>query len=566
MQWKAEWTVACVAGVCATVYATPLLLGNWDFIVCWDDDVNFAQNGAIRHLDWHHVRAMLAEVRIGVYEPLAHFLKAIVFAACGLNSQAVRLVSLMLHVVSCLILRATSIRLLAFTTKSFDTTSMSVGCTISAVLYGIHPLNVEVVAWPSAQPYTLAQFFTSSCLYVHVVNRTSGNTGLARHVMPTVLYGCAVLSKSVAVLTPVGLVLIDVLVHIVKIDSNKLTFRSLVLQFLQAFAGFGIVGLMAIWTMVMSNQGGDSWEADPLHIPFHERLVKVFVMLTCALQMWLWPTELRAHYQLRPGDMNIPNNAASLLSVASCVGITMWCVCAVSTHPGMLAAWVYYVVMFLPVCGLVQHGIITLTADRYAYFPTVVFIPVLGACIAHGIQSARMSLAWFAIVAMVLAMLSANQVNSWRNDEVLWLHNIQHDPSDWRALDHLADYYAKVGRVAESAPYWERSLVHTPRTGLKAKLQEARLLMFLGRYERGCALYDLELRQFPGSTHLLNNMGVCYMHMRKYDLAKQSFQRAIDYGLGLSGKHGADTETPQVNLKQLEGWDGQANYHAHLMW
>ncbi|RHZ09453.1 hypothetical protein DYB31_004479 [Aphanomyces astaci] len=247
--------------------------------------------------------------------------------------------------------------------------------------------------------------------------------------------------------------------------------------------------------------------------------------------------------------MNIPTNAASLLSVVSCVGITMCtqyvfsmilanedmiyvgCVCAVSTHPGMLAAWVYYVVMFLPVCGLVQHGIITLTADRYAYFPTVVFIPVLGACIAHGIQSARM-----------------------------------HDPSDWRALDHLADYYAKVGRVAESAPYWERSLVHTPRTGLKAKLQEARLLMFLGRYERGCALYDLELRQFPGSTHLLNNMGVCYMHMRKYDLAKQSFQRAIDYGLGLSGKHGADTETPQVNLKQLEGWDGQANYHAHLMW
>ncbi|RLO07639.1 hypothetical protein DYB28_009198 [Aphanomyces astaci] len=198
--------------------------------------------------------------------------------------------------------------------------------------------------------------------------------------------------------------------------------------------------------------------------------------------------------------MNIPTNAASLLSVVSCVGITMCtqyvfsmilanedmiyvgCVCAVSTHPGMLAAWVYYVVMFLPVCGLVQHGIITLTADRYAYFPTVVFIPVLGACIAHGIQSARI------------------------------------------------------------------------------------LLMFLGRYERGCALYDLELRQFPGSTHLLNNMGVCYMHMRKYDLAKQSFQRAIDYGLGLSGKHGADTETPQVNLKQLEGWDGQANYHAHLMW
>ncbi|RHY35272.1 hypothetical protein DYB32_000231 [Aphanomyces invadans] len=382
--------------MCTMIYAAPLLCGSWEFLLTWDDSINFVENEVIRRLDWRHFRAMLCEVRIGVYEPLAHLLKAMVFAACGLNSQCVRLITLTLHAASCYVLRQVSIDLLALLLDSLEPKATSLGCTLSAFLYFIHPLNVEVVAWPSAQPYALALFFVSIAL----------------------------------------------------------------------------------------------------------------------------------------------------------------------------AAWTYSVVMLLPVCGLVQHGIITLTADRYVYFPTLVAIPLLGAGIAHatklGINSCLVS---FTAIFLAFALLSARQMNTWRNDETLWLHNIKQDPADWRALDHLADYYARVGRVAESPPYWERSLWHMPRTGVKAKLQQARLLMYLGRYDEGCALYESELQRHPRSTHLLNNVGVCHMRSSKYALAKQSFQDAVEFAVGLAGDvGGVDTSTPQLNLRQLEAWDGQADYHANLMW
>ncbi|ETW02282.1 hypothetical protein, variant [Aphanomyces invadans] len=335
--------------MCTMIYAAPLLCGSWEFLLTWDDSINFVENEVISRLDWRHFRAMLCEVRIGVYEPLAHLLKAMVFAACGLNSQCVRLITLTLHAASCYVLRQVSIDLLALLLDSLEPKATSLGCTLSAFLYFIHPLNVEVVAWPSAQPYALALFFVSMCYYVHVANwsrpgiKASSTYALARRLLPTVLYGCAVLSKSVAVLAPAGLVFIDVLICLKRPSINP-SLRWHVLQLLRGFFGFGVVGAMAVWAMVASNKGGDTWEADPLHIPFHECIVKAFVMISWTIRTFVWPTELRAHYSLLPGDMNFSTNSTSLLSLVACIGITMWSLSRRAVCPSALAAWTYSVI------------------------------------------------------------------------------------------------------------------------------------------------------------------------------------------------------------------------------
>ncbi|KAH9116468.1 hypothetical protein LEN26_010527 [Aphanomyces euteiches] len=561
------------SALCAALYVSPLLQGPWDFILCWDDAVNFMEHEAIQVLDWPHLRSMFASVRINVHEPMANLLKAVVIHMWGLNSQAVRLVSLVLHGVTAFVLWAASTNLVTLTTQT-DPSRASFGCAISSLIFFIHPLHVEVVAWPSAQPYTLALCFTSMAFLLHTWTISRFMTSVKSlqlttrdyfdYFATTVLYACAALSKSIAVPVPVGIVLMDMVVYLQYWRSMAPLSRRFMLQYCIANMGFLAVGSFVMWSMHSANRGGADWFADPLCIPFRERLAKLPVMLTHMGGQLLWPSDLRPHYQIRPGEMDPATNPTCILGMIFFVLVTVGVMRIASTQPAFLAAWAYVIIMVLPVSGLVQHGIITLTADRYAYFPSAVVVPLLGTAIAK-LATSRSVTALTLLAVALYAKLSAIQMETWRSDETLWTHSIRHDPSDWRVLDHMAEYYAKVGQADEGLPYWELSLIHLPTGGLKTRLQQAKLLMFLRRYDEGCSIYQSLLGESPQSIQVLNNMAICYLLADNLELGKAMMKQAISVGIDFSGERSNDA-TPSINLEQLEHWDSSKNFQAQLMW
>lgn len=109
---------------------------------------------------------MFASVRINVHEPMANLLKAVVMHMWGFDSQAVRMVSLLLHGVAAFVLWAASTNLVSLATQ-IDPSRVSFGCAASSLLFFLHPIHVEVVAWPSTQPYTLALCFSSMAFLLH---------------------------------------------------------------------------------------------------------------------------------------------------------------------------------------------------------------------------------------------------------------------------------------------------------------------------------------------------------------------------------------------------------------
>jgi len=160
--------------ILVSAYLYPLCVGRWEFIYAWDDAFNYIENEMIQALDMKHLIQMFTETRINVYEPFAWILKAIVFALFGMQSQPVRILAAILHIGACFVLWKCSVLLVSILRKPDERVKKllpdKMGCAISALLYCIHPLNVEVVAWPSAQPYPLAMLFISLSLLMHLKN------------------------------------------------------------------------------------------------------------------------------------------------------------------------------------------------------------------------------------------------------------------------------------------------------------------------------------------------------------------------------------------------------------
>jgi hypothetical protein len=156
----------------------------WEFLPIWDDRENFLDNEVIQSgLGLADLYAMFTMTKINVYEPFGWLLKAVQVQLAGLDSWLVRVVSMTLHFLAAAVLARTSALLLDVLTSLSDLKagiargeemqrhndrSHWYGCCLSAVAFAIHPVHVEVIGWPSAQPYTLCALFSNLALYVYV--------------------------------------------------------------------------------------------------------------------------------------------------------------------------------------------------------------------------------------------------------------------------------------------------------------------------------------------------------------------------------------------------------------
>ncbi|ETV70612.1 hypothetical protein H257_13985 [Aphanomyces astaci] len=476
-----RWLPGVLAGIGLAIHVAPLCYGDWEFIYSFDDGANFVENPMIQALTLPNIVAMATTVKINVYEPLSWLLKAFVHGLVGMQSKYVRMVSVLVHWTACGILGCATHRLLA---PSFpDRASVAIAASLSAILFAIHPVHIEVLMWPSAQPYPLAMLFTSIMFLAHLHKPWS--------IVGTVAYVCAVLSKSIALFTPVGLVLLDLVRGHLQLCPPKH-----LLPYLRKMSVCLVLSMALVATTYVANQRGAGTDVDTISLTIPQRLAKVFIVSVWPIQAWLWPVNLRPHYQIPdPTALTLPTNPNVVFSVLIVLvtlvaGLTTGLATTPASNWTLLASTLYMLTMVLPVSGLVQHGMVSLTADRYSYFATVVFIRVpLQALLLH-----RVGQRWATVVALTVfglwGSLSTNQLQAWRSEEALWLHSLIQDPSDWRLLNQLAEYYLHHGRNADAVPLMEESIWFGPTLGFKATLFQAKQRMFLNRVTDGCSMYS----------------------------------------------------------------------------
>jgi hypothetical protein len=200
--------------VAAVVVAAFLpVLGNG--FVNWDDDRNFTENPDYRGLGSRQLRWMLTAVHMGHYTPLTWLTLGIDFSLRGMDARGYHLTSLVLHAAASVLLYFVALRLLraAWSRESGASDGpglldLRIGAAAAALLWGVHPLRVESVAWLSERRDVLsgALFLAALLAYLAAVDGSALRRGW--YAVSVVAFAGALAAKASTL--PLPVVVVDV--------------------------------------------------------------------------------------------------------------------------------------------------------------------------------------------------------------------------------------------------------------------------------------------------------------------------------------------------------------------
>jgi Tfp pilus assembly protein PilF len=372
--------------------------------VNFDDPIYVSENENVRAgLNWHGVAWAFSHIHSHNWHPLttmSHMLDCQLF---GLKPGAHHFVNVLLHSANVVLLFV----LLAQITGRLWSSAFV------AAIFAIHPLRVESVAWISERKDVLSGlFFVVTLLaYFYYTRKPS----LGRYLTMSILFVCGLMSKPMLVTLPIILLLLDYwpLERFSSSSAARLLVEKIPL---------GILSLASVAvTLVVQNEGIGLVRLEVL--PLGWRITNALATYLVYIWQTIWPANLALAYH-HPGKLPAWQvaGAAALL-----IAITLAVFALRKRSPYLVMGWGWYLIMLLPVIGLVQVGG-QAHADRYTYLPQI------GLCIAAtwGIVDscklrryvAPVLSAVAAIIISALAVHAANQVWYWHDSERLWRHTL----------------------------------------------------------------------------------------------------------------------------------------------
>src|SRR5204863_4105438 len=180
--------------------------------VAWDDDINFLDNSHYRGLAWTHLRWMWTTFHSGHYIPLTWMTLGMDYLLWGMNPLGYHLTNLLLHATNGVVFYFLVLRILTLglPSPSEQGHALAGSAGFAALVFAIHPLRVESVAWVTERRDVLSGLFCLLTILVYFWACQRGTRGRRLYWLSVALFGCALLSKSMTVSLPVVLLILDV--------------------------------------------------------------------------------------------------------------------------------------------------------------------------------------------------------------------------------------------------------------------------------------------------------------------------------------------------------------------
>jgi hypothetical protein len=517
--------------VAATFY--PVL--GADF-VHWDDDVNFLRNPHFRGLGLPQLRWMTSTVTLGHYTPVAWLTFGADYVVWGLRPFGYHLTNLLLHGLNTLLAYALARRLLApGAPPSGAEPGITIGAAFAALVFALHPLRVESVAWVTERRGVLAAFFCLASTLAYLRDAARPARGDRRWYGASLgLFMLALLSKGIAVAFPAALVALDVY-PLRRAAWSMASWRApggrrAVLEklpFVALAAASALGTTMAAWDAVARPS------AAPLG--FLERLVLLGHALGFHLRKTIVPTDLSPLYELK---LPLGPLGWTLAEHALMAGLLVGLAVRVRRRwPAVLAAVLVFGAFIAPVSGLMQAGP-QMAADRYTYIAGLGLAFLGGAPAAHYWWSGRARPRPAVVAALLvtvlagLGVLSWRQTHVWHDSESLWARALEVDPTSSVAAHNLAVGLAVVHPVAAGASPAPATLAIRDRdVRVDSALRYFNLAVSFhqsGDLDRAMAYYARALAVDPRFAEAWNNLGGAHAARGELREALGAFVRALE--------------------------------------
>jgi Tfp pilus assembly protein PilF len=435
-----------LAGVSCLAFL-PALTGEF---VHWDDDVNLVANPHFRGLGWAQLRWMFTATLLGHWIPLTWLTFGLNYVLGGMDPWGYHLGNILLHGVNVVLVYAVSRRLLAAgfsTAVTVDSLSplgrgqgegqsagegrlaIEAGAAVAALLFAVHPLRVESVAWATERRDVLCSAFYLLAVHAYLRGAARGGTVRGRWLVASLAaFAAALMSKAMAMTLPASLLLLDVYpLRRWQALGWRAAFREK-LPFLVLSAASAAVALLAL-SKGSPPTGYESYGPGA-------RVAMVGYSLWFYPWKLVWPHALSPLYELPPAID--PLEWRFLTPLLAVVAVTGALLAGRRRWPGGLAAWVHSAIILAPVSGVVHAGH-QLAHDRYSYLSGLGLTLLAGAgvswvLLAYGQGRLRVwapvgVLAAGGITAVLLGAGTWRQTQIWHDSETLWRAAVSVEPS-----------------------------------------------------------------------------------------------------------------------------------------
>ena len=412
----ARWAGALLAVVALVAYLPVLRAG---FV--WDDDTFLTQNPLIRAADG--LRRFWFTTDATDYWPMTSTTLWVEWRIWGMQAAGYHATNLLLHVAECMMLW----RILALLRVP--------GAFLAAMLFAVHPVNVESVAWIAERKNLVAMLFFLGSVFCFVKKegaspaQTPGQAGAGRrwYWLSLASFVLAMLSKGSVAMLP--LVLLGLVAWKRRVGARDL------LELFPFFAAAAVLAAVNVW---FQEHGGTEVirSAGPL-----DRLLGAAGVVWFYLYKALWPLKLIFVYpQWRVDSADwrwwIPLFSAVIVTILLLRRALAKSEAGAIRSP-LLAAWLYFCVMLVPVMGFADVYFMkySLVADHYQHLALIGVVAFAGSAWAR--WRFRGSEAVAAVAVCALACLTWRQCLNYRDAETLYRATIASDPSSWMAHNNL---------------------------------------------------------------------------------------------------------------------------------
>jgi len=439
------WPAVAVSIATAIFY----LPGVGGAFLAWDDWTNFTQNPDYQGLSPRHLAWMFTTFHMGHYQPLTWITLGLDYTLWGMQPLGYHVTSLLLHAVSAGLLYAVLRQLI-------DSTPAS---AIGALFWSLHPLRVESVTWITERRDVLCGvFFLLSVLAYLRMCREQAAGGRWRHwlTISVAAYAASLLSKSLGILLPFALLLLDVALLGRWTPGKR---RQVLLEKLPYAAC--ATAMLLVMLVAMKELGQVRTSVDPL-----ARVAQASFGVCLYAWKTLLPWNLSPLYPIEAGVT--PGEARFVVCMIAAPLLTAgFALLAWKKRPAPLLAWTAFLILALPVLGAVVRGF-QLAADRYTYLSALPFSLLLAGALRGSLQgaSARVAVGIAGVVLLALGTLTAVQTRIWRNDVTLWDHAIATGWGGAVAFTNRGAEKYRAGDLVGARADFEEALRRNPKHGL----------------------------------------------------------------------------------------------------
>jgi tetratricopeptide (TPR) repeat protein len=516
-------------GIAALVPFLPVLVNGW---VVFDDDENFLDNVEFRGLGWAQISWACTTFKLGVYQPLGWMLLELEYVLFGLSPRGYHLTSLVLHSVVavafyCLITRVL-FRILSPTTQAQHAAVLG-AASLAAVIFAVHPLRVEVVAWASCQPYLPCALFSLLAViaYLRAFDDGEGRR-VGWLVAAWLLFFAAQLSKAVAVMLPVVLLVLDIAV-LRRIGLDNWAGRRARRAWREKLQFFALSAVFLVLAIV-AKRSNDSLSSIQYY-GLAARIAQSCYGIVFYLAKTVWPIRLAAYYPL-PQPPSRLFTLPFILGIPAVLLTTLVAAFLWRRRPALLATWSAFLIILAPNMGLMRIGN-QIAADRYSYVASMPLFLLTAAGLyrlilwAHRGRRRLVGIACLgATVVLLLGVLSWRLCGAWCDSGALWANNYRQGYVNSTVLFYLGMVEEERGNLERAKDYYLTALRSNPRCYDAHNLLGA-VLDREGRREEAMAHYIDALLIEPEYAAAQNNLGSALARKGRLDQAIARFAEAV---------------------------------------